>query len=27
MLFTQCWQEIRPHLLGIAACPPRIWAT
>jgi urease accessory protein len=26
-LFTQCWQDIRPHLLGISACAPRIWST
>lgn len=26
-LFTRCWQDIRPKLLGLAACAPRIWAT
>jgi urease accessory protein len=25
--FSQCWQDIRPQLLGIAACAPRIWST
>ncbi len=27
LLFTQCWQDIRPQLLGVAPCPPRIWST
>lgn len=26
-LFTQCWREIRPALIGKDACEPRIWAT
>lgn len=26
-LFIRCWHEIRPELLGRAACEPRIWAT
>ena len=26
-LFTRCWQEIRPLLIGRQACAPRIWAT
>jgi urease accessory protein len=25
--FTQCWQQIRPEILGRKACEPRIWAT
>jgi len=25
--FSQCWQDIRPLLLGITACAPRIWST
>ena len=26
-LFTRCWGVIRPELLGIPHCTPRIWAT
>lgn len=26
-LFAGIWQQIRPVLLGRAACPPRIWST
>jgi urease accessory protein len=26
-LFVDLWAELRPCLLGVAACPPRIWAT
>ncbi len=27
LLFSNCWRELRPPLLGIPHCPPRIWAT
>ena len=27
LLFTQCWQDIRPLLLARSPCPPRIWST
>lgn len=26
-LFSSIWLKIRPTLLGVAACPPRVWAT
>lgn len=26
-LFTQAWAELRPALLGVPVCAPRIWAT
>jgi urease accessory protein len=26
-LFVDLWADLRPRLLGLAACPPRIWAT
>lgn len=26
-LFAECWNQIRPRLLGRKACAPRIWAT
>ncbi len=26
-LFTECWQHVRPRLLGREACCPRIWST
>ena len=27
LLFEQIWQHVRPELLGITACSPRIWRT
>ncbi|PTY37968.1 hypothetical protein BGP77_16030 [Saccharospirillum sp. MSK14-1] len=26
-LFNQCWSLLRPALIGMAACPPRVWNT
>ena len=26
-LFTRLWTALRPAVLGLAPCPPRIWAT
>jgi urease accessory protein len=26
-LYRLCWGELRPVLLGVSPCPPRIWAT
>ncbi|CRI65208.1 Urease accessory protein UreD [Thiocapsa sp. KS1] len=26
-LFVDLWADLRPNLLGLPACPPRIWAT
>lgn len=26
-LFTRCWALLRPALIGVAACPPRVWNT
>ncbi len=26
-LFMEAWHLLRPHVLGVKSCPPRIWAT
>lgn len=26
-LFSRCWSLLRPALVGVAACPPRVWNT
>lgn len=26
-LFLQLWQALRPHIIGVPAIPPRVWAT
>jgi urease accessory protein len=27
LVFERAWQIIRPHVIGLQACPPRIWKT
>ena len=27
LLFERAWQIIRPHVIGLQACAPRIWKT